>query len=162
MEWSWSWLAKYRFKSKISLFIKIKLKSIFSVHHVQGVKFCSRLRLNFSHLNKHKFRHVFKDGTNCMCNCVSVTETTLHFLLQFQHYQTLRSELFNSIYNLEPNIRKLSNDKLLHLLSYGSKLYSFEINREIIKLTIKFLKLSKRFERTSSLTSISPAPLTSA
>ena len=52
-----------------------------------------------------------------------------------------------SIYNLDPEIRKLSNDKLLHSLLYGSKLYSFEINREIIKVTVKFLKLSKRFER---------------
>ena len=41
----------------------------------------------------------------------------------------------------------LSNDKLLHLMSYGSKLYSFEINREIIKLTIKILNSSELFQR---------------
>ena len=44
-------------------------------------------------------------------------------------------------------IYRLHINKLLHLLLYGSKLYSFEINKEIIKLIIKFLKLSKRFER---------------
>ena len=37
--------------------------------------------------------------------------------------------------------------KLLHGLLYGSKLYIFEINREILTLSIKFLKLSKRFDR---------------
>ena len=104
------------FKSKKkSLFIKIKSSSIFSVHDVYGVKLLSRLRLNFSHLNEHKVRHGFKDGTNCMCDCGSATETTLHFLLQCQQYQTIRLELLNSIYNLDPKIRKLSNDKLLHL-----------------------------------------------
>ena len=122
------------FKSKMSPFIKIKLNSIFSVQDVYGVKLLSRLRLNFSHLNKHKARHGFKDGNNCMCDCGSATEAILHFLLQCQLYQTIRVELLNSIYNLNPKIRKLSNDKLLQLLLYRSKLYSFKINREIIKL----------------------------
>ena len=113
-----------------------------------GVKLLSRLRLDFSHLNEHKVRHGFKDGTNCMCDCGSALETTLHFLLQCQQYSTIRLELLNSIHNVDPKIKKLSNEKRLHLLLHGSKLCSFEKNREIIKLTIKFLKLSKRFERS--------------
>ena len=135
------------FKNKASPFIKINSNSIFSVHDVYGVKLLSRLRLNFSHINEHKVRHGFKDGTNCTCDCGSATEKILHFLMQCQQYQAIILELLNSIYKLDAKIRKLSNGKLLHLLFYGSKLYSFEINREIIKLTIKFLKLSKRFER---------------
>ena len=51
-------------------------------------------------------------------------------------YQTIRLEFLNSIYSLDSEIMILSNDKLLHLLLYA-KLYSFEINREIIKVTIK-------------------------
>ena len=82
-----------------------------------------------------------------MYNCGSATETTLHFLLQCQQYQTIRLKLINSIYNLDPKERNLSNDKLLNLLLYGSKLCCFKINREIIKLTVKFLKSSKRFQR---------------
>ena len=101
------------FKSKTSPFIKIKSNSIFSVHDVYGVKLLSRLRLNFSHLNEHKVRHGFKDGTNCMCDCDSATETTLHFLLQCQEYQTIRLEPLNGIYNLDPKIKELSNDKRL-------------------------------------------------
>ena len=80
-----------------------------------------------------------------MCDCGSATETTWHFLLQYQQRQIIRLELLKSINNLDPKIRNLSNDKLMYLLLHWSKLYSFEINREIIKLTIKFLKLSKRF-----------------
>ena len=45
----------------------------------------------------------------------------------------IRSELLNRIFNLDPKIRNLSNDKLLHLF-YGLKLYSFQITKEIIKL----------------------------
>ena len=107
------------------------LSECFINTNVYGVKPLSRLRLNFSHLNKCKVRHSFKDGTNCLCDCGSATGTTLHFLLQCQQYQRI-AELLNSIYNLDPKIRNLPNDKLLHLLLYGSKLYSFEKNpREI-------------------------------
>ena len=55
--------------------------------------------------------------------------------------------VLSSIYNLDPKKKDFSTDKLLHLLLYGSKLNSFEINREIIELIVKFLKLFKRFER---------------
>ena len=109
-----------------------------------SVKLHSRVRLNFSHLNKHKVRQGFKDGNNCMCDYGSATGTTLHFLLKCSSLKQ-RLQLLNSICNLDSKIRNLSHDKLFHLLL--SKLYSFEINREIIKLSTKFLNLSKRFER---------------
>ena len=92
------------FKSKISPFIKIKSKCIFSVHDVYGVKLLSRLRLDFSHLNEHKVRHGFKDGTICMCDCDSATETTLHFLVQCQQYQTIRLELLTVFITLIPRL----------------------------------------------------------
>ena len=37
--------------------IKSNERSLFSIHDPQGVKLLSRLRLNFSHLNEHKFKH---------------------------------------------------------------------------------------------------------
>ena len=99
--------------------------SIFSVHDVCGVKPLFRLILNFIYLNDRKVQHSFKDVTNCMCNCGSATETTLHFLLQCQQYQKIRLELLNSIYNLDPKIRKLSNDKFLHLFFIRIKVIYF-------------------------------------
>ena len=95
-----------KFKDKILSFIKIKSNSVFSVRDVYGVKPLFRLRVHFSHLNAHKVCHGFKDRTNSVCDCGSATETTLHFLLQYQQYQR-RLELLNSIYNLDPKIRNL-------------------------------------------------------
>ena len=40
------------------ILIKKKENSIFSICDPLGVKLLTRLRLNFSHLNEHKFRHV--------------------------------------------------------------------------------------------------------
>ena len=85
------------------------------MHDVYDVKLLFRLRLNFCHLNVHKVRHRFKNLTNSNCDCGAATETTLHILLQCKQYQTIRLELLNSNYNLDPMTRILSNDKLLHL-----------------------------------------------
>ena len=40
------------------------------------------LRLQFSHLNEHKFRHGFGDTINTICACGSEVETTEHSLLR--------------------------------------------------------------------------------
>ena len=41
--------------------------SLFNVYDLLRVKLLRRLRLQFSHLNKHKFRHGFSDKINHMC-----------------------------------------------------------------------------------------------
>ena len=43
------------FKSSILNFIRPRENSIFSVHDINGVKLLTRLKLDFSHLNEHKF-----------------------------------------------------------------------------------------------------------
>ena len=51
------------------ILIKKKENSIFSICDPLGVKLLTRLRLNFSHLNEHKFRHGFNDTLNPLCTC---------------------------------------------------------------------------------------------
>ena len=92
---------------KISPYINIKLNSVFPVTDVYAVKLLSRLRLNFSRLNELKVDHDFKDET--MCDCGSVIETISHFLLQYQQNQTIRLELFKSIYNIDPKFYLMTN-----------------------------------------------------
>ena len=48
------------------------------IHDTNGIRLLSRLRLNFSHLNEHKFRHNFNDTVDLMCTCGRETETRLH------------------------------------------------------------------------------------
>ena len=62
-------------------FFSLKQKSLFAMHNPAGIKLLSRLRLKFSHLNEHKFRHNFKDALSPICDCDSETETTDHFFL---------------------------------------------------------------------------------
>ena len=41
---------------------------IYGVHNAIGLNFLTRLRLDLSHLNEHKFKHNFKDCVNHLCS----------------------------------------------------------------------------------------------
>ena len=75
------------FKSSILNFVKPRENSVFAVHNVNGVKLLTRLKLDSSHLNEHKFRHNFNDIINPMCFYGKKPETTLHYLLHCDLYQ---------------------------------------------------------------------------
>ena len=68
------------------------------------------LRLNFIHLNEHKFRHNFNDTTNPMCNCGAATERTIHYLLRCRLYSVQRAELLNNVYKLDSALQNSSED----------------------------------------------------
>ena len=70
-------------KKKLLIYFKIDDTSIFDVHNPIGIKLLNRLRLNFSHLNEHKFRHNFRCTVNLSYLCNAETETTSHYLLSF-------------------------------------------------------------------------------
>ena len=62
-----------------------------------GLKFLTRLRLDFSHLNEHRFRHNFQDCLNPLCSCSLQTEDTTHYLLHCHHFSQNRIDLINSV-----------------------------------------------------------------
>ena len=64
-----------------------KENSIFSIYNSFGVKFLTGLRLQFNHLNEHKFRHGFGDTRNPMCE---------HLPLRCNLYSLQRLELFEN------------------------------------------------------------------
>ena len=71
-----------KFRKIILSFIRPKKNSNFAIHDTKGLKLLTRLRLKFSHLNEHKFRHGFRDTVDPMYKYSLETETTLHFLFQ--------------------------------------------------------------------------------
>ena len=91
------------FKSKLLAFIRPVQRSIYSVFNSQGLKFLIRLRLGLSHLNRHKFRHIFKDFINPLCSCSLEVENTLHFFLHCLHCSTLRMSLMNKVNQIDEN-----------------------------------------------------------
>ena len=125
-------------------FIRPKENSVFTIHDTKGLKLLKHLRLNFSHLNEHKFRHCFKDTVDPMCKWSLETEITLHFLLYCKMHSTIRTELLDNIYTVASSLTNYPDEKLLNILLYGSKYFTVKTKQSILKSTIKFLK---RFER---------------
>ena len=65
-----------KFKNSLIKDIKSNETSFFSIHDSQGVKLLSQIKLYFSHLNEHKFRHNFKESGSVLCCCGLEIEST--------------------------------------------------------------------------------------
>ena len=111
----------------------MKKNSLFSNYDPLGVKLLTRLRLQFSHLNEHKFRHGFGDTISAMCACRSEVETTEHFLLHCHLYSPQRLELFENLEKVDSSFLNLNVKDKVSFLLYGSQsATSKSCNHEIL------------------------------
>ena len=125
-----------------------KENSVFFCLWSQWCKILTRLRLQFSHLKEHKFRHGFGDTVSPICGCNAEIEDTEHFLLRCHFYSIQRFELFNNINKVDPSFTQLDTKEQVNILLYGylpNK--SNALNQDIIKLVINFLEKSGRFDK---------------
>ena len=113
-------------------FIRPAQRSIYNMFNPQGLKFLTRLRLELSHLNKHRFRHNFKDCINPLCSCSLEVENTLHFFLHCHHYSTFRMGLMNKVNQIDENFSYLSDDKKVSPLLYGDSRFDDNKNNFIL------------------------------
>ena len=126
-----------------------KENSVFSVYDPYGVKLLTRLRLQFSHLKEHKFRHGFGDTVSPMCGCNAEIEDTEHFHLRCHFYSIQRFELFNNINKVDHSFTQLDTKKQVNILLYGyPPNKSNALNQDIIKFLINFLKKSGGFVKS--------------
>ena len=134
-----------KFKESLLDFIRPKMNSIYNLHDPHGLKLLTRLRLRFSHLREHKFRHNFRDTLNSLCSCGNDIESTSHYLLRCPLYTTVRKTLYDNLKVILGQIPNLPDDKLVNLLLYGNETYSTEKNASVLSCAITFLKSSERF-----------------
>ena len=78
------------FEKYLLNFIRPMLNSIYNIHDPLGVKYLTRLRIGFSHLKEHKFKHNFQDLIDPMYGCSSGIETTIHFFLHCANFNIQR------------------------------------------------------------------------
>ena len=94
------------FKSRLLSFIRPILSNVYFIFDPIGLKLLTRLRLDCSHLNGHKFRYNFQDCLNPLCSCSLEIEDTIHYLLRCHNFSQYRFDLTNSE-NLFPMILSL-------------------------------------------------------
>ena len=83
------------------------------------VKLLTRLRLGFSHLREHKFRHGFRDLLNPLCPCSIETEITAQYFLRCYFYNANRSALMNKLNEIDRSSSTLNENTLIDLILYG-------------------------------------------
>ena len=134
------------FKKSLLGFIRPNSYSIFNINDPKGIKYLTRLRLNFSHLRQHKFRHNFQDTLNPLCSCSLETESVNHFLLRCHSFVHAGKTLLDNLVEIIGDISNISESKLVNILLYANENFNTEINATILKNTIIFLKESERFD----------------
>ena len=75
-----------------------------------------------------------------MCACATEVETTEHFLLRCEFYSTQRLEFLENLEKVEPNFVSLSAKNEVLILLYGSRTNSENLNQDILKNVISYLK----------------------
>ena len=137
-----------QFKNALLAFLKPKITQIYSVLDNKGVIFLNRLRMGFSHLREHKFRHNFQDTQDPLCSCQvnSAVETTEHFLMHCSVYANVRRTMFDRLLQLDINLLPFKPKTLFNLLIYGDSKLKYTQNHDILSITVKFLRESGRFD----------------
>ena len=120
--------------------------SVFDACDPVGLKLLTRLRLGLSHLKEHKFKHGFDDTIDPFCLCNLEVESTSHFFLRCINFNILRLDLMNKLFLIDPKILDFDEISLTQLLLFGNNQFTHEINSKIIKSTISYIKISKRFD----------------
>ena len=136
------------FRKKLLSFIKPMENKTFSIYDPLGIKLLNRLRVDFSHLNEHKFRHNFADTLNPLCLCSLETESTAHFSLSCRYYSNICITLMNELNNIDNSITIRQTNELLRIILYGDCKFKDNVNKRILIATIQFIKNSNRFNQS--------------
>lgn len=137
------------FKNALARFYRPSPSLLYHVHNQKGIIFLNRLRVDFSHLKEHKFRHNFQDTVDPFCNCsTNSIETTEHYLLRCSDYSVQRTILFDDLNKASISIFPFNSKYLKQILLFGYSNFSYNDNRIIITSVINFILQSKRFDRS--------------
>mgnify|MGYP001793358012 CR=1 FL=1 len=134
------------FKNTLIKLIRPTANPIYNLHVPKGLKFLTRLRVSFSHLREHKFKHNFQDTLNPLCDCSLSIESTEHFFLSCSNFTQHRQILLNSLNNLDIDILDYSIKDLSNLLLFGSPNFNDTKNYQILLSSTNYILSSKRFD----------------
>ena len=117
-------------------------RKICNINDSVGVKLLIRLRLDFSHLREHEFRHGFREILNPLYSCSIEAEITTHYFLRCHFYNANRSALTNDLNEVDSSFCTLNENKFIDLILYGSDKFDGKKNHNILMSTIKFISNS--------------------
>ena len=128
-----------QFKNKLLFTMRPAGNSIYNVHNIIGVRCSTKLRLQFSALNEHKFIHNF-DCLSPVCIRGAAKQDNEHFLLYCPSYDIMRCDLLGQLSALPGlGISNYDSKSLCTLLLCRSPLLNVIANRIIMEATISLI-----------------------
>ena len=120
------------FRKKLLTFITTLENDTYGIYDPLGVRLLNRLRLGFSNLREHKFRHNFAGTLNPLCSCFLETDDTEYYFLRCQNNLSFGKAIMNDLNNINTAIASLNqNDLLLRVILYGDKNFDRETNCKV-------------------------------
>ena len=133
------------FTNRLLSFIRPVQTNIYNIFEPKGLTFLTCLRLGFSHLNEHRFRHNFQDCLNPLCSGSLGIEATSHYLLHFHHFSHHRVDLISSVKSIYGHFGSMPDNVKEDLLLYGDSRFDENKNRVILKATTNYMRNTERF-----------------
>ena len=87
------------FRKSLLNFIRPSASKVCNINDTISIELITRLRLGFSHLREHKFKHSFQDTLNPLCSCSIEAESTSHYFPRCHFFDALRATLMNDFRN---------------------------------------------------------------
>ena len=129
---------------------------MFKCHNLQVIKLLIRLRLGFSHLSEHKFKHSFQDLLNTLCKYGFEIESTSYFFLHYLIYNNYRSSFLSSNRNIDCKLLENTDSSLTQMLLHGNSSLDINTNSLILNATFDFILFTERFEEALFWRNIKP------
>ena len=133
------------FKKHLLNFIRTNSSNAFNINNPLGLKLLIRLRIGFSHLKEHKFKHSFQDSIDPLYSCGNDIESTVHFFLHYQNFTTQRQTLLNKLESINASIMTENENSVVTTLLFGTSDFRYSTNKEIINAAISFILTTERF-----------------
>ena len=112
-----------------------------------GSKILTQIRLGLSPLGEHLYTYNLSDNPFCQ-NCLSIVESTAHFLFHCDKYDQERVALINNLHvaklNLHPN-NSTDIDGLVNTFIRGRGEFDSFTNSSILFSVARFISHSQRF-----------------
>ena len=124
------------FRANLIKIIRPIPNSVFGIFNPLGLKLITRLRLGLSHLNEHRFKHNFNDCINPLCTCSLDIESTVHYFLHCNYYNSARISLLNDLNSVDRPLLSLSDVSLVNVLLYGGRQFDDSQNAFILNSSI--------------------------
>ena len=134
------------FKNNVLKFIRPTPNNVFNCENNRGIKLITRLRVGFSHLRKHKFKHSFQDTLKPTWSCGFDVESTFNYILHCPVYNDERHTLLSLIKNIDCRLLDVNETVLIKTFLFGNCSVDAHTNTQILNATIECILTIKRFD----------------